>query len=264
MDGKDDNSRCASLRSKERSANFTKAEMDGLRNLIIKHRNILFCKKTTGNINKQKESAWQSVKCEFNAFASTPRTIKQLRDKFDNLKRVAKKDRRKEGQEMRHTGGGPQPEEDSTDWLRSITPSSINGDEAIYDDGTHTILKTEYASTNEVLTDTDDPLTSEKLDASTPYSSLKRPMASPLQCGGKKERMAESDNVVQQLLREKEIQYNKSTESLQELELKKIRESIRHALEVHEQKIRQNEELHQLQLQKLKLEIKILKNNLDL
>ncbi|CAG4979035.1 unnamed protein product [Colias eurytheme] len=244
MDGKDDNLLKHFRSNRERSANFTKAEMNRLQKLIIKHKNIVFCKKTTGNINKQKDSAWQSIKCEFNAIASTPRTIKQLKDKFDNLKRIAKKDRRKEGQEI-CTERGPQPEEDSTDWLRSITPSSTDGIETIYDDGT----KSEYVSPNELSMDTDDPLTSEKCDASTPYSSLKRPMASPLQCGASKERT------------EKEISI---TESLQELELKKIKESIRHAQEVHEQKIRQNEELHQLQLQKLRLEVLILKNNLDL
>ncbi|CAH0730249.1 unnamed protein product, partial [Brenthis ino] len=40
-------------------------------------------------------------------------------------------------------------------------------------------------------------------DTSTPYSSLKRPMSTPLKRRAKKEKMAENGNLVRQLLREK-------------------------------------------------------------
>lgn len=144
--------------------NFTKIELDRLQTLLTKYKNILFCKKTDGVSSKQKESAWSKIECEFNALADTPRTVKQLKYKFENLKKTAKKvinvlskafricfkytnqfiflclqSASKERQEMRRTGGGPPPTppsgfSDATDWLRAIIPSSIDGNVAIYDD----------------------------------------------------------------------------------------------------------------------------------
>lgn len=71
--------------------NFTKIELDRLQTLLTKYKSILFCKKTDGVSSKQKESAWSKIECEFNAVTDTPRTVKQLKYKFENLKRTAKK-----------------------------------------------------------------------------------------------------------------------------------------------------------------------------
>ncbi|KAG7300848.1 hypothetical protein JYU34_015187 [Plutella xylostella] len=53
-------------------------------------------------------------------------------------RRSAKKDASRERQEMRRTGGGPPPAppalDDTTDWLRSIMSTTLDGNEAIYDD----------------------------------------------------------------------------------------------------------------------------------
>lgn len=50
-------------------------------------------------------------------------------------------------------------------------------------------------------------------------------------------------------------------DNLQELELQRIRESIRHTQELHEQTLRHNEERHKLEIEKLQLEIRMLKKS---
>ncbi|XP_075982155.1 uncharacterized protein LOC142980577 [Anticarsia gemmatalis] len=257
----------ATIQTKERSANFTKEEMDRLQCLLSKYKHILFCKKTDGISTKQKESAWNLIEQEFNALGDNFRTIKQLKYKFENLKRIAKKGASKERQEMRRTGGGPLPpplpgSEDAKDWLRSIVRTSIDGNDAVYDDDTLN-QTTVLISVDEItIIEVDERAAKEKweFDTSTPISSLKRPVSSPLRRRAKKEKIADNSNQVKQLWREKKIAI---VDSLQELELKKINESISHAQELHDQMLRHNEERHQLQLEKLKLEIAILKRSAE-
>lgn len=65
--------------------------MDRLQSLLIKYKHVLFCKKTDESSTKQKKSAWDLIELEFNATGDTPRTLKQLKYKFENFKRIAKK-----------------------------------------------------------------------------------------------------------------------------------------------------------------------------
>lgn len=76
----------------------------------------------------------------------------------------------------------------------------------------------------------------------------------------KKRRTADdlNTNVVRQLLREKKLSV---MDNLQELELQRIRESIRHTQELHEQTLRHNEERHKLEIEKLQLEIRMLQKS---
>ncbi|XP_063899076.1 myb/SANT-like DNA-binding domain-containing protein 3 [Helicoverpa armigera] len=127
------------FKTKERSVNFTKEEISRLQILVDKYKNVLMCKKTDGSSTKQKDHAWHCIAKEFNAVGQVPRNMKQLKYKFENMKRSAKKVASRERQEMRRTGGGnppslPPDSEDATDWLRSIMSGSIDGNEAIYDD----------------------------------------------------------------------------------------------------------------------------------
>ncbi|XP_049697642.2 uncharacterized protein LOC126054847 [Helicoverpa armigera] len=126
------------FKTKERSVNFTKEEISRLQILVDKYKMYL-CVKTDGSSTKQKDHAWHCIAKEFNAVGQVPRNMKQLKYKFENMKRSAKKVASRERQEMRRTGGGnppslPPDSEDATDWLRSIMSGSIDGNEAIYDD----------------------------------------------------------------------------------------------------------------------------------
>ncbi|RVE42641.1 hypothetical protein evm_012727 [Chilo suppressalis] len=78
--------------TKERSVNFCKEEVIRLQTLVEKYKNILMCKKTDGSSTKQKEYVWSSIEKEFNATGQIPRTMKQLKYKFENMKRSAKKE----------------------------------------------------------------------------------------------------------------------------------------------------------------------------
>ncbi|KAL0829806.1 hypothetical protein ABMA28_003289 [Loxostege sticticalis] len=171
---------------------------------------------------------------------------------------------------MRRTGGGPPPTppsdfSDTTDWLRAIIPSSIDGNLAIYDDDViipkPTPEKIIEIPDNEKKSN-EASVTNEKwdFDPSTPYSSLKKPMSSPLKSRANKRRPAENlnSNVVRQLLREKKLSV---MDNLQDLELQRLKDSIRHAQELHEQTLRHNEERHKLEIEKLHLDIRILKKS---
>lgn len=197
-----------------------------------KYKNVLLCKKTDASSTKQKENAWGSLQKDFNAVGDTARTVKQLKYKFENMKRSAKKDASRERQEMRRTGGGPPPAppalDDTTDWLRSIMSTTLDGNEAIYDDDViapkfvappniDKVDKVEPAISEgaieieESTQDTDEniPSTGEKwaLDTSTPYSFLKRPASSSLKRLAKKKIQKNYDAIMntRQNLREKKI-----------------------------------------------------------
>lgn len=74
-----------------RSSNFNKKEVARLEALILKYRDILFSKKIDQNTLKQKESVWLSIEEEFNANAEGRRTARQLRNKFENIKKALKR-----------------------------------------------------------------------------------------------------------------------------------------------------------------------------
>ncbi|XP_063895652.1 uncharacterized protein LOC135118254 [Helicoverpa armigera] len=233
--------------------------------------------------------------------------MKQLKYKFENMKRSAKKVASRERQEMRRTGGGnppslPPDSEDATDWLRSIMSGSIDGNEAIYDDDiispnsivtipiihkdkdfdeippiqkkvkldTNTDSEIQHdmpnilkdVVVNTIITDQDKSFDNvenivpdEVFDASAPHSSLKRPVAPQLSRIIKK-KQGKSENIIKQALREKKLTV---LDGLHELEMEKIKLSISHQNELHSQLLRHNEEKHKLEVDKLKLEIDILR-----
>lgn len=79
------------LHCRERSTNFSASEVGRLQQLINKYKDVLFCKKTDGVSTKQKEKTWIEIEKEFNSLGETHRTVKQLKYKFENMKRNIKK-----------------------------------------------------------------------------------------------------------------------------------------------------------------------------
>lgn len=77
--------------SRERGSNFTNSELELLKTLIDDNKHILLCKKTDAVSQAQKEKTWGKIHMEFNANSSKHRTIKQLKYKFDNMKKCARK-----------------------------------------------------------------------------------------------------------------------------------------------------------------------------
>ncbi|XP_045452972.1 uncharacterized protein LOC123662131 [Melitaea cinxia] len=175
--------------TKERSTNFSKAEVDKLQSLVGKYKHILLCKKTDGTSSKQKENVWNNISKEFNAVGETPRSEASSKR-----------------QSMLKTGGGrltpslppSQDDEETTDWLKSIMSTSIDGNDAIYDDDVIKPHEDEnikldiitIKNSNTPIAKVAESKTAEPagidaeivFDTSTPHSSLKRPMSSPLKC----------------------------------------------------------------------------------
>ncbi|RVE41818.1 hypothetical protein evm_013540 [Chilo suppressalis] len=127
--------------AKARGSNFSNNKLELLKRLIEENKEILLCKKTDTVSQAQKEKTWLHIHMEFNASSSRHRTMKQLKYKFDNMKKSARKDASRERQERRRTGGGQLPGTSSSDhpdkdWMRSLIFLSADGMEATYDDDT--------------------------------------------------------------------------------------------------------------------------------
>ncbi|KAL0882716.1 hypothetical protein ABMA27_001139 [Loxostege sticticalis] len=114
--------------SKERSNNFSREELNKLKELLEKY-SIIMNKKTDHASAKQKEEAWRKLTEEFNSNNVVYRTKKQLIYKFNNMKKNARKELSQEKKERRCTGGGPPPPKpsDTSEWLCSIMGESIVG-----------------------------------------------------------------------------------------------------------------------------------------
>ncbi|XP_039761934.1 uncharacterized protein LOC120635086 isoform X2 [Pararge aegeria] len=174
---------------------------------------------------------------------------------------------------MLKTGGGrltpsppPSPGHDSAaEWLKTMMSTSVDGNEAIYDDDVIVIKPhkdLEPPSNEQILVES--PTIIEKIaakedffDNSTPHSSLKRPISTPLKKLAKKQKIIEPDF-------RPEIHKKKLSviDELHKLEMEKIKKSIERDEALHEQKMRHNEEKHKLKLIKIQLEIEKLKKNL--
>lgn len=92
---------------RERSINFTREEVDLLVTLVEKHKHLLENKKSDAVTWRQKEECWRGIEASFNATSgSTHRTFKNLRTKYEGLKRDTRKKSAQIRAETYRTGGG--------------------------------------------------------------------------------------------------------------------------------------------------------------
>lgn len=75
--------------SRDRSSNFGKEETNKLI-LLLKDYPVITCKKTDHSSNKQKDAAWKLLADKFNSDATTYRSVKQLQQKYNNIKKTAR------------------------------------------------------------------------------------------------------------------------------------------------------------------------------
>lgn len=71
--------------------NFTNEETRKLRELVEHNKYVLFNKKSTAVSNRLKDETWNAIAQEFNSCSTTYRSAKQLKYKFDNMKKLARK-----------------------------------------------------------------------------------------------------------------------------------------------------------------------------
>lgn len=96
------------MEDSKRFSNFSQAEIGLLVKLVEKYQSIVESKKTDSFSWKEKSTAWEEVTKEFNLLNSqkTPRSSKNLKEKWKNVKKDTKKKYALEKQEVFRTGGG--------------------------------------------------------------------------------------------------------------------------------------------------------------
>ncbi|CAG5055518.1 unnamed protein product [Parnassius apollo] len=183
--------------SKDRTTNFSKEETVKL-TCLLKDYSIITSKRTDHASNQQKDAAWRSLAEKFNSDAVVYRNVKQLQQKFNNMKKIARKEMSAEKNGRKQTGGGPPPPKPSetTEWLNTIMGESISGLPAIYDsdalvDGDTTLEMSNTAECtisldlmeNE-MSDAGEMQTQKKVDItfdnSTPKALLRKPISKQL------------------------------------------------------------------------------------
>ncbi|CAB3232125.1 unnamed protein product [Arctia plantaginis] len=214
--------------SKERSNNFSREELNKLKELLEKY-SIIMNKKTDHASTKQKDEAWCQLTNEFNSNNLIYRTEKQLIYKFNNMKKNARKELSQEKKERRCTGGGPPPPKpsDTSEWLCSIMGESIVGlpsthdSDFIFDNNTPQ-LNGEAAQPSVALSNIEEEMSmvsytdghndgvihdvahivpihdvqeneetreTVKFDTSTPHTMLRKPLSKPLESSYRKRKL---------------------------------------------------------------------------
>lgn len=89
---------------RNRVANFSNEEVGLLVSLVDKKKNLVECKKTDSVSSKAKDVEWENISKLFNSELSTTRSATQLRNKWDSLKKVTKKELAEEKLNIFKTG----------------------------------------------------------------------------------------------------------------------------------------------------------------
>ncbi|CAH2096783.1 unnamed protein product [Euphydryas editha] len=239
----------------ERALNFTKDEKNRFQSLIEKHKQILFIKKTDNDSNLKKNKIWAVIHAEFNAGGDQPRTLRQLKAKFDNMKRNARKNASQERQSRLRTGGGPPspPVQPETEWFLSVMPISMDGLQSVVDDDLiEAIVQPSvpiFNNSHKILYTVSDMniLNENMFDSKSPAALLRTPVSKPLR-----------------------IRKRTQDKSFHELKcdiLQKTRESEEHIYQLKvkhmEEKRKEKREIYELQKKKLIIEINLLENKLQ-
>lgn len=93
---------------RDRSTNFSSAEIKSLIDIILLHKHVIENKKTDAVTTKEKNNVWEEVTNTFNAVNANNRTIKCLKTKYDGIKKNLRKKMAEERRQLYATGGGPQ------------------------------------------------------------------------------------------------------------------------------------------------------------
>ncbi|CAI6367375.1 unnamed protein product [Macrosiphum euphorbiae] len=96
------------MSERKRESNFTNAEIDLLLHLCNTNKKILENKTTNAVTWKEKILAWEKIHTQFNSTTDGPsRSIKNLRSKYDSMKKEVRKSVAKQKKYVTGTGGGP-------------------------------------------------------------------------------------------------------------------------------------------------------------
>ncbi|XP_022161484.1 uncharacterized protein LOC111027418 [Myzus persicae] len=89
-----------------RCTNFSATEENTLVELAAKYSSVLECKKSDHDVWQSKIAIWMKIQEQFTATTGSLREVQNLKDKYENLKRKAKKTEADRKKEVFKTGGG--------------------------------------------------------------------------------------------------------------------------------------------------------------
>lgn len=125
------------LEGKQRTTNFSTKEVQFLIQLVDKKKDTIECKKTDRTSSEDKNNAWLEIEAEFNSAFDNFRSFKNLRTKYENMKKTAKKNYAEDKQELYRTGGGPNPPSQVSAFdesiLKIVQEEQMVGHESIYE-----------------------------------------------------------------------------------------------------------------------------------
>ncbi|KAJ4442433.1 hypothetical protein ANN_04019 [Periplaneta americana] len=125
---------------------------------MFQYKPIIENKQTNGSMLKAKSETWQKICDQMNMHAEvTQRSVKQIKQLYENMKRTAKKDNANDKLERYRTGGGkytPQITEESTKILAMLN-DHIQPDENPFD------CDAEYIGETEILNDNNEIIAQE-------------------------------------------------------------------------------------------------------
>ncbi|CAH2087759.1 unnamed protein product [Euphydryas editha] len=214
----------------DHSSNFSKEENIKLMTFLKDYP--IISKKTDHTSNQQKEAAWRLLADKFNSDATKFRSIKQLQQKYNNMKKSARKVR-----------NGCRKIWETANWRWTTSSKAI---------GNHRVVKHYYGgvyqwSSSSAVYDSDamrELPSSSGFDTSTPKAMLRKPVSKELSFIHKKKKTAFTP-----LETRKRIMIH-SEKKIDLLSKKQGREMdlAQYAKEEHKLNMKHKEELHELEL----------------
>ena len=116
---------------RKRKPRFSEKEVDILIEKVNDNAEQLFARFSDQVTNKKKKMAWVEVQNSVNASSFVPRTLDEIKKKWDDVKRITKKRANDVRKDMKKTGGGESSRDPLTQTEELVI--SLIGEEKVYD-----------------------------------------------------------------------------------------------------------------------------------
>jgi len=115
---------------RKRKPRFSEKEVDILIEKVNDNAEQLFARFSDQVTNKKKKIAWVEVQNSVNASSFVPRTLDEIKKKWDDVKRITKKRATDVRKDMKKTGGGESSHDPLTQTEELVI--SLIGEEKVY------------------------------------------------------------------------------------------------------------------------------------
>lgn len=236
----------------------------------MKHSKIILCKKTNGTAIKQKDETWTAIANEYNSTGNIYRSVKQLKNKWEYMKKIARKEAGNVNRARRLTGGGPPPfpMSDTNEWVAGVLKESATGLDSQFDGDAMPSVDIESNVTVQVM---DVQISDDVYDNLDP-DYQETPVLTPKMRSRKDKALYPTPHDTRRSfidlarkkkglveLKTKRIE-NAAESTLLQLKEDKVRLEMELMRKNYENDERRKQELHELYMKKIKLEISVLEN----